>query len=498
MLSPIIIDEEPSHMDSVSSQSPCMMDGILKRIAELPALWDVKQTTTTKTMDGDNDATNDYSSYWQSIPDPPTASPLADDYLDLPIVSRISKDEDDDNVVVRKVSSEKKPNVSTEMPTMMKKKRQRCVPPLPLLYNKSDDYDKKEDDEEAVVVELVRHYIRLPTTTTSVVAEETTTTNNENNGTTTLSTNNNNNKTVRDIESLTGYPMPGTRILPDLTNAINRSAYLRRIQPLVQAMEVRKKIDIDEALCATRCEVRKEEDEEDEVAASVSKKKGSRYSYFDVDRKEKVSVEDYQRRYTTMINKSRQKRWMRVAQQQQQQHYHYGMHATDNTLECRDDDDDDDGSNMDMDESTNMDDSSTMMLIPIVADNEAVDYDANQKEEDRLINNNTTSTIQKLDVLPSSSSIHTTSTSSSNAGIVNLSLSTSNTNSETLLSSSLHYHNNILLPSNVADTTAVEGNIDPHILVAARQRLWNAIDVALANYSREILAIQEEGKKQEK
>ena len=48
MLSPIIIDEEPSHMDSVSSQSPCMMDGILKRIAKLPALVVTIKATTTK------------------------------------------------------------------------------------------------------------------------------------------------------------------------------------------------------------------------------------------------------------------------------------------------------------------------------------------------------------------------------------------------------------------------------------------------------------------
>lgn len=418
--------------------------------------------------------TNDYSSYWQSIPDPSAASPLDENDYSDPIVSRISKDEDDDNndVVIRKVNSSENPNdVSTEMPMMKKKKRQRSVPPLPC-YNKSDDYDEKDDRE--AIVELVRRYHHLPTTT--AVAGETT----KNNENVTHSTNK---VAARDIELLTGYPMPGARILPDLTNAVNRSAFLCRIQPLVQAMEERKKSDIEEALCATRCEVRKEED----GIVSVSKKKGSRYCYFDLDRKDKVPTEEYQRRYTAMIIESRRRRCMRVAQQ-----HHYDNDRG----ECRyDDDDDDDGSNMDMDKSTNMDDSSTMMLIPVVADNKAVDYADNLKEEDispRFIKNNMASSMKKLDTPASSSLINNaTSTSLSNAGIVPLSLSTLNTNNETSLSL-LHHHNNLLLSSNVAETTAFESNIDPRILVAARQRLWHTIDVALTNYSREILATQDD------
>jgi len=439
--------------------------------------------------DNDNEATNDYSSYWQSIPDPPAAS-IDDDYYSDTIVSLISKDEDGDNirnddVVAGKVNNSENPNgARKEMPMMMKTKRQRCVP-LPC-YNKSDDYD------EEAIVELVRRYCRLPT--------------NNNDEIVTLD---GNKEAARDIESLTGYPMPGTRILPDLSNAINRIAFLRRIQPIIHAMEARKKIDIEDALCATRCEVRKEE--EDDVA-SVAKKKGSRYCYFDVDIKEKVSTEEYRQRYAAMIIESRRRRCMRVQQQERQQHHYdndrdekYWTDTTDDTpsksIECRgddddDDDDDDDGSNMDMDESTNMDNSSTMLLIPAVADNEVVDYADDQKEEDissRLITN-MTSTVTKLDTPSSTSSINTTSTSLSNAGIVPLSSSSTSTNNETLSSSLFHHRNNLLFPSNVADTTAVESNIDPCLLVVARQRLWHAIDVALANYSREILVIQEEGR----
>ena len=448
--------------------------------------------------DNDNEATNDYSSYWQSIPDPPAAS-IDDDHYSDTIVSLISKDEDGDNirnddVVVGKVNNGEDPNgARKEIPMMTTKKRQRCVP-LPC-YNKSDGHDEGGDDDEAIV-ELVRRYCRLPTIT--AMSDETTNNNNE------YVTLGGNNEAARDIESLTGYPMPGTRILPDLTNAINRSAFLRNIQPIIHAMEARKKIDIEDAICATRCEVRKEEDDD---VTSVAKKKGSRYCYFDVDIKEKVSTEEYRQRYTAMIIESRRRRCMRVQQQERLQHHYdddrdekYWTDTTDDTpsksIECRgdDDDDDDDGSNMDMDESTNMDDSSTMLLIPAVADNEVVDYADDQKEEDissRLITN-MTSTVTKLDTPSSTSSINTTSTSLSNAGIVPLSSSSTSTNNETLSSSLFHHRNNLPLPSNVADTTAVESNIDP--VVVARQRLWHAIDVALANYSREILVIQEEGR----
>ena len=95
------------------------------------------------------------------------------------------------------------------------------------------------------------------------------------------------------IESLTGgYPMPGK--LRPIMNNFCKEEFLLRVQPIVQEMENQKQKDILETRLATQCEVKKNG-------------RGGGFCYFNVTTGEQIHPQEYKRRYALMVEERRQK-----------------------------------------------------------------------------------------------------------------------------------------------------------------------------------------------
>ncbi|KAL7542420.1 LOW QUALITY PROTEIN: hypothetical protein ACHAXR_012063 [Thalassiosira sp. AJA248-18] len=149
-----------------------------------------------------------------------------------------------------------------------------------------------------------------------------------------------NSKEENRIEELSGYPMPG-KLRPVVNNNVTKEKFLLKVQPIVQEMENRKQTDVVETKLATQCEVKKNG-------------KGG-YCYYDVTSGEQIQAEEYKLRYNAMLDEKRQKRKRsRLAEERSEQDSVDQAHNDDsinNERGCCDD------SNMDMDESVSMDDS---------------------------------------------------------------------------------------------------------------------------------------------
>jgi len=91
------------------------------------------------------------------------------------------------------------------------------------------------------------------------------------------------------IESLTGYPMPGKILQARYDNA-TRTEFLRRVQPIVREMERRKVQDVASTKAKTRCAVRKG---------------GGRYRYYDSATGREMDPEEYKGRYAAMMEEER-------------------------------------------------------------------------------------------------------------------------------------------------------------------------------------------------
>ena len=91
--------------------------------------------------------------------------------------------------------------------------------------------------------------------------------------------------------------------LPDLNGCNDRRRFLLSMQPIVHAMEERRRRNEEEAVRYTRCMARKEDDHAGKGNGGVWKG----YCYYDADTGIHILAKEYQCRYIAMINASRQK-----------------------------------------------------------------------------------------------------------------------------------------------------------------------------------------------
>lgn len=398
--------------------------------------------------DSSLEATDDYSSYWASIPDPPTpdnAETLlpqrtADDNpagrrrkrrtstAPLKDVTNASVNRDgelkDEKPSGSGLGLELESDSEDELNNRPKRSRKRRSLLLPSddgvdLSAESINESRNEDAQTEYIndkhiqsfdpeeiVHLVRKYCSLPLDQRL------------------------NSQESKQIELLSSYPMPGKILnIFDKTNENLKRDFKLRAQPMVNLMEEQKQRDITDARSFTGCEVRKV--------------RGG-FEYFDLESGDTIDAEEYRVRYCAMIEEHKAKRVGVGGNNVEQSKIESGEPSP-----CSVDD-----SNMDMDESTftSPDDS----LCP---ETSAV---SNTKASSECL------------TIASSAREHGSSTP-----LQNPTTASSHNPSHETTSNDVPPHP--LLGS-------MPPSDDPRVL-EARRKLFHSIDAALATYSREIFAL---------
>jgi len=284
-----------------------------------------------------------------------------------------------------------------------------------------------------------------------------------------------------EIESLSSYPMPDRIAHP--SRGEREAEFLRRVRPVVREMERGKRRDAATARRATGCEARRDG--------------GGGYRYYEVDGGGMVRSEEYGRRYVAMLDERRRKRRAGDSEDYStgdsnaeceerlrgrsegrdpirncRVEESYGRdsaedHSNDVAIDDEGEEHHDspeergsDDSNMDMDESVCMDDSPMNMLMPSPA----------------APSDETVGATAANCLLGGCSKDSPDTIGSSHGDIVNI--------PDEQHCGSNHDSQEHSLLAGMPPTN------DPRVVVA-RRTLWRAIDAALANYSREILATEE-------
>jgi len=197
-----------------------------------------------------------------------------------------AEDDDDDERLCNNVLGDENDNSEEMMKTKRLKRqampRQGAVLPLEELHTahtittcQSDDRTTSNSDRIACtssmesMIHLVRKYYSLPNANRIHIANE--------------------------IEALSGYPMPGHATNNSYTQC--KEEFILKVQPIVQAMEDRKHLDVLEAEKYTNCHVVKDVD-----------KRGGGFCYSDVNTGEEIEAQDYKLRYTAMLDEKRRRR----------------------------------------------------------------------------------------------------------------------------------------------------------------------------------------------
>lgn len=462
--------------------------------------------------DDDFEPTNDYSSYWQSIPDPPTpnketasttqdlslsgllsaagivaASPsgsrashprqerkrqsfaFRDVTNHAPISLKSNGNNNGAAANAKKITSsfsiyaDDNENNSTKLRKEKRLRRQTMLLPgnnpsamLPMANNdhsacamncQNDDCTIVDSERIATtsmesMIQLVRKYQSLPHENRIHVAKE--------------------------IEHLSGYPMPGYVTNNYYTQS--KEEFILKVQPIVQALEDRKQLDLLEAEESTRCR-----------AMKVGKEG---FCYYDVKSGEQIEAKEYKLRYVAMLDEKRRKRkdvstaadcfdneWCRreeVAMTDK------GFGVCDSNDDGRSIDDetdrreDIDDSNMDI-EGLSMDESVMSLDESVVPDDSPLS-DANEKAE------------------------HETCTSGEESPSNNIISIETDSNEDADGENNQHEFLHDDVSSSPHNPPAGLSGMPPSnnpLVLAARARLWLAIDTALATYSKEILEIQD-------
>ena len=411
-----------------------------------------------------DEATNDYSSFWKSIPDPPTPTPPAalpekptdhgdgaasrrrrrrESLAPLKDVTNYELMESDVDVgkslKVMKTEDKAGSSYFSELDdsddiglTRSKKSKRRRSLILP-----SDDGVKILTEVEAVsetavksnetsphnddlttnetLVQLVRKYCSLPPELRA------------------------NSHESKAIESISGYPLSGkVHNLYDPETSKPNHEFLLKSKPVIQLMEEQKQKDIDEARSYTHCEV---------------KKTRGGFQYVDVNTLEVVSSEEYRDRYCAMIRDRREER---------------KQAAVGGASEGNDE------PSTDEKESPFAEDSN-MDMSAMSIDDSLVNADDNI-----VLSSRATS-------VPST--ISTVANKKAEASVSTKQADTSDNNSDpSLLAPPAKIEP---APQNVVFAGAMPPSDDPRVM-AAREKLFHAIDTALAEYSSKILALQDE------
>ncbi|KAL3760517.1 hypothetical protein ACHAWU_001852 [Discostella pseudostelligera] len=505
------------------------------------------------------EATNDYSSYWQSIPDPPTpnmvlsataavassgpievidASAMGEDAAvtaagaesqrhhhhqlrqerkrhsyafrdvtnhpptvnlkhtakhDVANASKLSTSsfsilaEDDDEHPRKNVIGSGYENNNTEKTRKTKRLRRQTIPsqgavlPLAELHNahtittcQSNDRTTSNSGRISCtssmksMIHLVRKYYSLPNENRIHVANE--------------------------IHSLSGYPMPGHATNKNYTQS--KEEFVLKVQPIVQAMEDRKHLDVLEAEKYTNCHVVKDVD-----------KRGGGFCYSDVNTGEEIEAQDYKLRYAAMLYEKRRRRKEKTVDDDDcdeneccrrgdaDSDFHHSdvVEEVTTTREdgvcdscdggsCHEDEtrrESIDDSNMDMDEGVSMDES-------IMSLDESVVHEDAPHSDSKDASSSTADVLDTASINAESSSNNVTSRSENKPS--------EGAQDESNQHELDHHHDDDIRssPHHHTALNRMPASNNPRVL-AARARLWLAIDTALAAYSREIQKIQDGG-----
>lgn len=325
----------------------------------------------------------------------------------------------------------------------------------------NDDSDYKAQDRiQQRLVQLVREYCALPSSSLSSTITHCD-----------LQNERIHSQQANEIEFLSSYPMPGKKLYfpfmgedqqhqeaakegrfnddtdcdkkrinsttTTTTTTMNyKQEFLLHVKPIVELMEQRKEIDSHEIKHATQC--------------VVHKSKGKCY-YFDSMTGEEVDSKEYARRYLTWIDRKRMNRLLMMSggvEEENQRDVEVDNVLVSHCESC-----------LDMDQSVNMDDSTMSSYSSSVVTSPVVD-----------VSFNSTAAMTKATAVVAS------------AETSNAALATAATAATTCGNSS-HVLSSGFLPS-----LPISNDL---CVLEARKKLWRAIDVALANYSNEILAIQQ-------
>jgi len=244
------------------------------------------------------------------------------------------------------------------------------------------------------------------------------------------------------------------------TKVTFKQEFILHLKPIVQEMEHRKETDMMESRSATQCE--------------MHKNKGRCY-YFDIDTGEEVDSREYERRYLRWIERRRVERLddNRRRRERDDEVGKGGKNDEELVLsspqlgDAEEEGSSDCESSFDMDQSVNMDESMMSSVASSVDD--ATTYTTN------IANIATASR-----VAASSAAAPNTTTMSRISGSIDPSGNDTNGNTSNSNSSG----------SSILGLPSLPPSNDARVL-DARNKLWRAIDVALENYSKEILAIQQ-------
>jgi hypothetical protein len=302
---------------------------------------------------------------------------------------------------------------------------------------------------EKNVVQLVRKFFSLPHENRIEVAQE--------------------------IESLSGYPMPGY-VMSGYTRS--KEAFILKVQPIVQALEDRKQLDVLEAEEFTQCHVVKVD------------KEG--FCYYDVSTGEQIEAREYKLRYAAMLDEKRQKRKEMAKIKDEYESCRQGegiinfchpdsIQAVVTTKEGGASDSNDDGrsNENETDRQESVDDSN--MDIEGLSMDESI----MSPEESVLIGTDETSSTVVRDT-----SLSDEDSLSNNIKLSIEGKSNNGAGDESGQPEIKHYHDHLCSPQQHTAGLAELPSSNNSRVLAARTKLWLAIDAALAAYSKEIIEIQ--------
>lgn len=302
---------------------------------------------------------------------------------------------------------------------------------------------------EKNVVQLVRKFFSLPHENRIEVAQE--------------------------IESLSGYPMPGY-VMSGYTRS--KEAFILKVQPIVQALEDRKQLDVLEAEEFTQCHVVKVD------------KEG--FCYYDVSTGEQIEAREYKLRYAAMLDEKRQKRkeMAKIKDEYESCRQVEGIinfchpdsiQAVVTTKEGGASDSNDDGrsNENETDRQESVDDSN--MDIEGLSMDESI----MSPEESVLIGTDETSSTVVRDT-----SLSDEDSLSNNIKLSIEGKSNNGAGDESGQPEIKHYHDHLCSPQQHTAGLAELPSSNNSRVLAARTKLWLAIDAALAAYSKEIIEIQ--------
>lgn len=339
-----------------------------------------------------------------------------------------------------------------------------------LEQSKPNENNSKKDD---ILIALVRTYCSLP------IEHQV------------------NSKEAKQIESLSGgYPMPG-KVRPVMENATSKEAFLLRVQPIVQEMEDRKQEDVAETRLVTQC---------------VVKKNHGGYFYFDVNSGEQVRPTEYKRRYAAMIDEKKRRAQKKQKRKAMKREESVNQTLSSSLLDNKEETKEIKVDYCDSNESTERCDGNSSKsngLRSPDTDDSNMDESVNMEDDSMIMSPDDSVVVQEEDHVRQRYSIGTAassievkmSTTSPTTAPDDDSLVASKDDDppvETLQRELVNHqpsqHENNNHDSSPHHPLLLAGgngtSNDPRVL-AARRKLWRTIDTALAEYSQEIMTIEE-------